>query len=554
MVVFLLAFGLLGIVRNESRITASFVDGKVAYQLAEAGVEQALFALKTDLKSNRALVDALLAEAPTTFEFDSVVTDQLADIVSEGKGEVRLRCDYEPDEGNSTNDGKVGRLTIHSLGIFHTPQGFKAKRQLRVVTRVVGTDLSIVAPEHGLFIRDPRKIAYTVPGWTWDARDFAVMGGSIYFESGMACELTEYIMSKEFRPMGEVGFLDMGYDAWNFATLFSGGVNFTHSRVMEYGPHGQSITRKYFNFEGLSALFTPHPLYRPVEESYMPQVRSATRDWDDNDKINLRSAQRYKELATTVVDPKTSYNPEGRAEDWQYFTDVTFTGPLGRRNTTYWKCLPLYGWGDWRNVPPQFKPNPTRRDDISNAIKIDGITYVRGDVFLEGWYDGIGTLVVQGNVYVGGDVVGLSKYTTGYPSLMNLVVLEDPNREEYGGNRYNRRTGRVVYKPHHDMDYDSSHLNLLRNTSPFLDMAIYAQNGMAVDNTSILDTFFNMEIEFNFASEVFDWNLFPNDTRINGTDPWDLFGEEVRRQGRKAFMSPTLASEVLRFEEETPSL
>ena len=551
LVVFLLAFGMMGIVRNEVRLTANLMDGMVAFYLAEAGLEQAMYVLKRDLHQDDKFIDAMIYSQPLDIKFGSAALDEVASILPVGKGDVKIEARYEPDEEHDFAKARLGRLVIHSQGIYKTPQGFIAKRQIRAVVKVTGINLGIVAPEHGLFIRDPRPQLYEVPNFTLDVRDFAVMGGNIYLNGGMRCELPPYLINKEFRPMGELGLLDIGYGMANPLAWFSGGANFTHSRVLEYSKG--AITRKYFNFEGLGALLGPGAAWRAVEEPYMPgRTRRATRFYSD-ESINLMSAEDYKELATTKVDPYKAYNPKGNPRDNFLFKTIVFSDVVGARSTAYPNVLPLYGWGDWRRVPAVFYQNPTRQQDLSQAIAVDGITYVRGDVFLEGWYKGIGTLVVQGNVYLGGDVLGLPPPITGYQSLLNIVCLEDPKREGVSGGKYNRNTGKVIYMPHHDRDWDKLHLHLMRDTDPTLDIAIYAKNGMEVDRSSLFNKFFNMDIEFNYVAEIFDWQKLPNDMVIYGSDPQVI----LQREGvdpQKAFLMPVIGTEYLSWTEERATL
>lgn len=554
-VLFLLAFGVATLNRQEVRLTASFVEGEVAFQVAEAGLEQGIFLLKKDLQSNRELARAMVDVNPTEIRFSEDDLSELARLAPPG-GAVRAEVwgRYEPSEEVGTT-GRIGRMVLHSRGEYRNAQGQTAVRQLRVGYRVTGEDLSPVAPDHGLLIRDKRRLEYYVEGFTLDARDFQVYGGDVYLEGGMGIELTEHIINQEFRPMGELGLLDLGYDAWNLVTLFQGGVNLTHSRKLEVGHPNAKLTRKYFDFQGLDDLFGPGPAWQATEERYMPQVRHVSPGTYDDESINLRSPEDYKRLATTVIEPVMAWSPGGDSRHNQLFQDVFFDGPLGFRQTIYPKVLPLYGWGDWRRLVRLPFSNVTRRHDMSAAIPLDGVTFVRGDVFLEGWYQGVGTLVVQGNVYVGGDVVGVPPTVTGYQSFLNLVVLEDPAREgATGGTRFERRSGKMVYRPHHDNDFDSRGLAGGRDLNPFLDVAVFAQNGLEVDRTSVFDKFFNMEIEFNFAANLWEFGRLPNDVRINGTDPRDIFAFDpaVRRFGVSPFFVPVIATEVDSWDEETP--
>ncbi|MBI2945555.1 MAG: hypothetical protein HYY25_15280 [Candidatus Wallbacteria bacterium] len=553
-IVLFIAFVIHSLSRAELRLTTGFVDHQMAFQLAEAGLEQALFALKSDLATNRGLLAAIEGETPTEIDFGRGVTHELESLVeSPSLGDVFLWARYDPEQGNAPNIGdyRVGRLTVRSQGVYTNAQGYQARRQVKMVTKVTGINLGIVAPDHGLFVRDPLPVEYRVPSLAFDVRDFSVMGGNAYLENGLHAELTEYLMNREFRPMKQVGFFDLGYDTFNFFSIFNGGVNLTHSRQVEYKANG--ITRKYYKFQGLRSIFSGRGAYRAVEEDYVPEVRARPQGYDNRD-INLFKPEEYRKVSNLVLNPQSNLEPDGDPDDNRYFVDVFFRGPGNSRNTIYRNVLPLYGWGDWRKVPARWSTNPTRRQDITNAIHLDGVTYVHGDVFLEGWYEGIGTLVVQGNVYVGGDVLGLPPAVTGYPSLANLVVLEDPAREPFGGaDRFNKTTGRVIFKPHHDMDYDRRRLQFLRELTPNLDMAIYAQNGLDEDKTSILDQFVNMEIEFNLTGEMFDFQRLPHDLVIYGTDPKDILRGIAGHRGQTVFYNPQISSEILSWEEETPS-
>lgn len=558
-VAFLIAFYSSTSVRQQARLTGTFIDGVVALGIAEAGVDQALFYLKKEKATNLRLRQALDRGERVELVFPERFYKELKVLAPpDGKIDSKVIASYHPatsQEMAELDRSKVrlGRLEIQSQGLYTNPQGQLVKKQVRVLSKVLGTNMLVVAPEHGYFSRDPRLQFYHVPSAALDARDFAVRGGKVYVENGMDVELTEYLMNKEFRPMREVGFLDLGYDSFNFFTLFNGGVNFTHSK--EIGFHKNGVLKRYFKFQGFDAVLGPAPAWLPITEAYRlgPIVRQLASPPSD-ESIHLYRAEEYKRMATVTIEPKTPTNPEGNKYDQRFFTNVFFPGPLNVRNTVYRDVLPMYGWGDWRRVPPWVALNPSRRHDVSNAVQVDGVVYVKGDVFLEGWYHGVGTLVVQGNVYLGGKVIGLPPQLTGGPSLMNIVALEDPAREQFGNDIYNKTTGRVIYKPHHDQDWDRLNLKVTRELRPYFDGAIYAKNGVEVDKTSILDQFFDFEIEFNLATGLFDWLRLPNDIQINGTDPYDiLFGRDSESRERRGF-NPSFAIDIQSWQEERPSL
>ena len=564
---FAIAFYVSTMVRQESRLTATFIDGVVALQLAEAGVDQALYYLKKEQATNAALRAALENGQASKLSFDKLpgFYQELKRLVSgEGQGEVKVEASWEPDKVPQLDDlqskVRLGKLVIQSEGVYTNPQKGVTRRQVRVVTRVLGTNMLIVAPDHGFFSRDPRPQFYKVPALPLDARDFSVKGGKVYIENGFDAEITENLMGKEFRPLREVKFMDLGYDSFNFLTLFNGGANFTHSTEIGYWENAMQpnmgVVKRYYKFQGLDAVFGPGDAWQPVEEKYrlFDIVRKvSSKPTDEN--INLFNAAQYRKMATTVVDPRGGNGEAPNPQQQRFFQDIVFPGPLDFRNTVYRNVLPLYGWGDWRKVPPWLSSNPTRRDDVTNAINVDGVTFVKGDVFMEGWYQGLGTLVVQGNVYLGGKVMGLPPQLTGGPSLLNIVALEDPDREIFGrGDLYSKATGRVIYKPHHDMDFDRQHLNVLRELNPYFDGAIYAKNGVDTDKTSFLDQLFNFEVEFNLVTDLFDWQRLPNDVFISGTSPDDIiFGRNADRSRKKGF-NPSFSMDILSWQQEEATL
>jgi hypothetical protein len=65
---------------------------------------------------------------------------------------------------------------------------------------------------------------------------------------------------------------------------------------------------------------------------------------------------------------------------------------------------------------------------------------------------------------------------------------------------------------------------------------------------------FNLEIEFNLVTELFDWQRIPNDVFIYGTDPKDVvFGRDSDRYRRRGF-NPSFAIDIESWEEEAPTL
>src|SRR5258708_4676786 len=109
--VLFIAFFIHSLSRAEMRLTTGFVDHQIAFNLAESGVEQAIFALSSELSSNAGLVQAVETETPTVLNFDRKVTQELEALVdAPALGDVFLwaRYDPEPSAIPSIGDYRVG--------------------------------------------------------------------------------------------------------------------------------------------------------------------------------------------------------------------------------------------------------------------------------------------------------------------------------------------------------------------------------------------------------------------------------------------------------------
>jgi hypothetical protein len=163
-------------VRQESKLTSTFIDGVIALNLAEAGVDQAFYYLKKANAGSKALRDALETGTRCELSFTEPFFEELRMLAPpEGRGNVKVKAIYEPSGPSVTRDldpskVRLGLLTVQAQGTYTNPQKGTVAKQVKVRTKVLGANILVVAPDHGFFCRDPRLQYYHVPSLTLDAR------------------------------------------------------------------------------------------------------------------------------------------------------------------------------------------------------------------------------------------------------------------------------------------------------------------------------------------------------------------------------------------------
>lgn len=516
MVVSILVYGIIFFLRSEVHLTENYVDGTVALMLAEAGIEESVFTIKKHMNNSKSPIYKMItgkSEDSMTIDL-GILEGRVAGVepVVPG-GKVRAKVSWKQDPAATANlPGtlpvnvlRAGFLTVDALGEFHgTKRQVQIKKEIkaiRMMATVPGNSLGMIAPNHGFFIGESHPESFKVkPFDFWDPWGFSVEGGKVYMKDGVPVDLTKWMMLTQFRNELEHPWLDMGigWTGWN------GGATFQKSNQVEYTE--DPVERRYHKWQGLFHW----PWWETVREPYNSNTRKV--EEPKKQDINLYPVDVYRRLANRVVDP--IQNP-GHAK---YFTDVQFREAYGKDQVSYQNVVPLFGWGDWRNVPTKYSnwlSNPTRAHDTSHAVEINGLTFIRGDVFLEGWVKGKGLLVVQGNVYIGGDVVTLPD-DSGAASSLGIIALRD---EQFDHSKENPVTGRIVFKPHHDSDWSRFGI-----THPFIDLhphwegCFYAQGGVSQDTDSTMKKLINMEIVGNLVTEYFDRRRMPNDVKIKYFD------------------------------------
>lgn len=512
-VISLMVYGLIFFMRGEVYQTENYVDSTVALLIAEAGIEEALFTIKSQMNNPENPVYGLITQQDEgSVEIDlsrlSEGTSSVAPLIEGGsaKAQVAWQLDRRAMEelvsqGVPREIAREGVITINSMGQYHrNKQQVEVKKKLKgmlIKGPLTANAVGMVAPEHGLFLNTPQQESFKIETFDfWDPWGFEVKGGKVYMRDGVKVDLPKWLMLTKMRNELDNPWLDigLGWTGWN------GGGDFADTEI-EYA--NRPVTRQYHKWQGL---FRWPWWVKTSGEKY--HSRTTKVEEYEAKSVNLYSADAYRSLANRLIDPNET------PSHGQYFTNVNFQEAFGRNQVTYKNVIPLYGWGDWRNVPNKYSRwfgNPTKAFDTSRAVEINGLTYIKGDVFLEGWVKGKGLLVVEGNVYVGGDVLMLPD-DSGLDSCLGLVVLRD---KSWDTSKENPKTGRIIYEPHHDSDWSRFGVtHPFRNLSPRLEGSYYAEGGLELKTDSSMAKITNMDIVGNLSVDYFDRRRMPNDIKI----------------------------------------
>lgn len=512
-VVSIIVYGMVFFMRGEVHLSENYVDGVTALLLAEAGVEESLFTMKSQMNNPKNPFYALIAQKDEgTIEVDlSGLMGKKSGIPAlvEG-GKVKARISWRRDtataaqlqaQGLPPDLAREGTLVIEARGDFHrTHRQVEVKKALKAVlvaSPFPGNSIGMIAPDHGLFLNQAHQDSFKIqPFDFWDPWGFKVNGGKVFMRDGAKVDIPKWQMLTDMRKEFEHPFLDqgIGWTGWN------GGANFAKTDAVEYV--NNPVERNYYKWMGLFHW----PWLARTEEKYSSTTNQVPAY--ESKKINMYPVETYRKLANRLVDP------EAIPSQGKYFRPVEFREAYGTDKVTYNNVIPLYGWGDWRKVPnkySRFLGNPTRANDTTHAVEINGLTFIKGDVLLEGWVKGKGLLVVQGNVYVGGDILTMPD-DSGQQSCLGVIALRDP---KYDTAIERPTTGQIIYKPHHDSDWSRAGItHPFINLSPRLEGSFFAQGGMKLDTDSKMQKLINMEIVGNLATDYFDRRRMPNDVSI----------------------------------------
>lgn len=512
-VISIIVYGMIYFMRGEVYHSENYVDATISLLLAEAGVEETLFTVKSQMNNpENPFYDLITKQDEGSVDVDlsrlSKGTKSVSPIVEGGNVKARLTWQLDKKafedlvaKGVPREIARQGTITVNSLGSFHrTKKQVEVKKSLKAMLLkgpLNANAVGMVAPSHGLYFNKANPESFKIENFDfWDPWGFIVKGGKAYMKEGAKVDLPKWLMLTKMRNELDHPWLDMGigWTGWN------GGADFTETDL-EFSDN--PVNRQYYKWQGL---FTWPWWVKDAGELYHSRTRQVE-EYEDK-KINLYPAEVYRRLANRVVDP------DEKPEHGKYFTDVNFREAFGRNEVSYKNVVPLYGWGDWRKVPNKYSRyfgNPTKAHDTSRAVEINGLTYVKGDVYLEGWVKGKGLLVVEGNVYVGGDVLTMPD-DSGLDSCLGLVVLRN---KTWDTSVENPKTGKIIYKPHHDSDWSRFGItHPFRNLSPRLEGSFYAEGGMELDTDSSMKKLCNMDIVGNLTVDYFNRRKMPNDIRV----------------------------------------
>lgn len=511
-VISIIITGMIVFMRGEVHHSENYVDSTVSLLLAEAGVEETLFTIKSQMNdAGNPFYNLITKEDEGSLDVDLTRLSKGAENVAplvEG-GNIKAKLSWQLDKkaveelvgkGVPRDIARQGTITINSMGIFNnTKKQVEVKKTLKALLLkgpVSANAVGMIAPDHGLYFKLANRDSFKIEDFDfWDPWGFIVKGGKTFMKEGLVADLPKWLMLTKMKDELEHPWLDMGmgWTGWN------GGADLSQTEL-EYA--GNPVTRGYYKWQGLLSW----PWWKKTSSELYSSNTRKIEEYEDK-SVNVYPAQVYKALANRVIDPTE------KRSDSKYFTSINFQEAFGRNEVNYKNVLPMYGWGDWRTVKNNFSKyfgNPTKAHDTSRAVEINGLTYVKGDVFLEGWVKGQGLLVVEGNVYIGGDVLMLDD-DAGNQSCLGIIALKSPE----DSSNENPNTGKVVYEPHHDNDWSRFGItHPFRNLSPMLESSIYAQGGMQLKTDSQMKKLCNMDIVGNLAVDYFDRREMPNDIRI----------------------------------------
>jgi hypothetical protein len=104
----------------------------------------------------------------------------------------------------------------------------------------------------------------------------------------------------------------------------------------------------------------------------------------------------------------------------------------------------------------------------------------------------------------------------GRESSVGVIALRD---KTWDTSVENPKTGKIIYKPHHDSDWSRFNLtHPFRNLSPRLEGCFHAEGGLELETDSSMKKLCNMDIVGNLSVDYFDRRRMPNDIRITYYD------------------------------------
>lgn len=527
LVLLILGSSLIWVMVNESKLMENYVDSTTALFLAEAGIEQGLWELRTDVDSQASAgygwYDKIIesdgfSETIKTFdEFKVHIESQVLEgTLKDVKLTVELPQPIASPTGEMEAPTRYGFVTITSTGSYRgVDKTVTVKKPITAGIFGPGFDFSF-------FVKDEAHLTYN------ELSDFVVHGDKLYM-SHANIELSDRLVDK-FDKKGELQFMDSGYgfglDALqNPIQNLLGKETFSGNDFTDIKELDGQIYRQYYDYKGLelgSFHGIPYPKWpwqevEKDEEEYSSKVVPKQM----NDIPDMYEQEDYEAAA------RSCGNYFDKPSDFENVNYEMFS-LLGNdfRETNYNNVKEYNGWGDWKNKKPawyQFWKNPTKADDSSQPIELNGFEFVDGDVHIEGYYKGKGVIVATGNIYIGGDLV---KWVPTDENSSEKDIEEAQKKSSIqlvalGGKNGDKG---VVYKPHHDKDW-ARYPKLNRDLDPVIQAYIYSKNGISLDTDSLMQKLVNLNIEGNLICDKIDWKDRIHDVTIQP----DKYDEEMRK-------------------------
>jgi len=174
------------------------------------------------------------------------------------------------------------------------------------------------------------------------------------------------------------------------------------------------------------------------------------------------------------------------------------------KDTVTEDAVMYYGFGPWQSAPKStgffgpikdfFKSKTGKEAAIANptkyAIQLKGFEYIKGNAHIEGVYQGRGTIVATGNIYIGNEITrhptddsgkefinidGKAEYNDGAYNYLSLIALGS----EPGIN--GEKTGKIIFRnaEHKDFIQPGFFKNLFKDKKDMKIQAFcYATNGI----------------------------------------------------------------------------
>ena len=233
-VISIMVYGMIFFMRGEVYQSENYVDSTVALLIAEGGIEEALFTIKSQMNNPENPVYQLITQQDEgTVDIDltrlSEGTSSVAPLIEGGSAKARVAWQLDRrameelvSQGVPREIAREGTITINSMGQYHrNKQQVEVKKKLKgmlIKGPLTANAVGMVAPEHGLYLNTPHHNSFKIETFDfWDPWGFEVKGGKVYMRDGAKVDLPKWLMLTKMRNELDNPWLDMGigWTGWN---------------------------------------------------------------------------------------------------------------------------------------------------------------------------------------------------------------------------------------------------------------------------------------------------------------------------------------------------